>query len=108
MHSSPQIVTTGRLKSVLWVSVLKSSCSATRHGGAWGERRYTSYSFLTSALDWGWVVSITLRPRFTLGGKDPRTAGLYAEARGEILCSAVVHCTDRATRLGICLCQHYF
>jgi hypothetical protein len=24
---------------------------ATRHGGAWGERRYSSYSFLTSALD---------------------------------------------------------
>jgi hypothetical protein len=27
-------------------------CSpATRHGGAWGERRYSSYSFSTSALD---------------------------------------------------------
>jgi hypothetical protein len=24
--------------------------SATRHGGAWGERRYSSYSFSTSAL----------------------------------------------------------
>jgi hypothetical protein len=31
---------------------LKSS-AATRHGGAWGERRYSSYSFTTSALDGG-------------------------------------------------------
>jgi hypothetical protein len=29
---------------------VKSSPS-TRHGGAWGERRYSSYSFTTSALD---------------------------------------------------------
>jgi hypothetical protein len=27
------------------------SSPATRHGGAWGERRYSPYSFLTSALD---------------------------------------------------------
>jgi hypothetical protein len=26
---------------------------ATRHGGAWGERTYSSYSFSTSALDGG-------------------------------------------------------
>jgi hypothetical protein len=25
----------------------------TRHGGAWGERRYSFYSFFTSALDGG-------------------------------------------------------
>jgi hypothetical protein len=31
----------------------KQSSPATRHGGAWGERRYSSYSFLTSALDGG-------------------------------------------------------
>jgi hypothetical protein len=31
-------------------SLLKSK-AATRHGGVWGERRYSSYSFLTSALD---------------------------------------------------------
>jgi hypothetical protein len=31
---------------------------ATRHGGAWSERRYSSYSFLTSALDEGeWSAS---------------------------------------------------
>jgi hypothetical protein len=34
------------------------SSPATRHGGAWGERRYTSYSFSTSALDGGeWSAS---------------------------------------------------
>jgi hypothetical protein len=36
---------------------IKTSPSA-RHGGAWGERRYSSYSFMTSALDGGqWSVS---------------------------------------------------
>jgi hypothetical protein len=29
------------------------SCSTIRHGGACGKRRYSSYSFLTSALDGG-------------------------------------------------------
>jgi hypothetical protein len=42
---------------------------ATHHGGAWGERRYSSYSFSTSALDGGeWSAS---RPRFYPRGKDP-------------------------------------
>jgi hypothetical protein len=43
---------------------------ATRHGGAWGERRYDSYSFLTSALDGGeWSAS---RPGRALPpGKGP-------------------------------------
>jgi hypothetical protein len=67
----------------------------THHGGAWGERRYSSYSFTTSALD-GWVVSITPRPRFTPGERTPSThctggwvgprASLDTEARGKILC----------------------
>jgi hypothetical protein len=50
---------------------LKQSSPATRHGGAWGERRYCSYSFLTSALDGGeWSTS---RPdRAMPRGKDPR------------------------------------
>jgi hypothetical protein len=46
------------------------SSPATRHGGAWGERRYSSYSFSTSALDGGeWSASCpgrTLPP-----GKGP-------------------------------------
>jgi hypothetical protein len=29
----------------------KQSSPATRHGGAWGEMKYSSYSFLTLALD---------------------------------------------------------
>jgi hypothetical protein len=34
------------------------SCPSTRHGGAWGERRYSSYSFWTLALDGGeWSAS---------------------------------------------------
>jgi hypothetical protein len=33
------------------LKVSKVSIPATRHGGAWGERRYSSYSFSTSALD---------------------------------------------------------
>jgi hypothetical protein len=44
--------------------------TATRHGGAWGERRYSSYSFTTSTLDWGeWSAS---RPGRSLPpGKGP-------------------------------------
>jgi hypothetical protein len=41
----------------------KQSCPATRHGGAWGERRYSSYQFLTSALDGSeWSASRPGRP----------------------------------------------
>jgi hypothetical protein len=29
----------------------KLSCPTARHGDAWGERKYTSYSFTNSALD---------------------------------------------------------
>jgi hypothetical protein len=49
----------------------KQSSPATRHVGTWEERRYSSYSFLTSALDGGeWSTS---RPgRDLTRGKDPR------------------------------------
>jgi hypothetical protein len=49
----------------------KQSSPATRHGGAWGERRYSSYLLMTSALDGGeWSAS---RPGRALSrGKDPR------------------------------------
>jgi hypothetical protein len=51
------------------VIVLKSN-PATRRGGAWVERRYSSYSFSTSALDGGeWSAS---RPGRALPpGKGP-------------------------------------
>jgi hypothetical protein len=84
---------------VVWIYfkhvVKKKSFSspATRHGGAWGERRYSSYSFTTSALDGGeWSASRPVRA-FTPGERTPGTlctggwvgprAGLDAEARGK-------------------------
>jgi hypothetical protein len=33
------------------LSTLNESCPTTHHAGAWGKRRYSSYSFSTSALD---------------------------------------------------------
>jgi hypothetical protein len=42
----------------LIIIIIKYSGSAIRHGGALGERRYSSYSFLTSALEGGeWSAS---------------------------------------------------
>jgi hypothetical protein len=52
---------------------VKYSSPSTCHGGAWGERRYSSYSFTTSALDGELVVSITPQPRFTSGERTPGT-----------------------------------
>jgi hypothetical protein len=71
-------------------------CPATRHGGAWGERRCSSYSFSTSALDGGeWSASRPGRAlppgertpgtHYTGGWVGPR-AGLDAGARRKILC----------------------
>jgi hypothetical protein len=40
------------------VAYLQCGGPDTRHGGAWGDRRYSSYSFLTSALEGGeWSAS---------------------------------------------------
>jgi hypothetical protein len=45
-------------------------CPTTRHEGAWGERRYSSYSFSTSALDADeWSASCT--GRALAPGKGP-------------------------------------
>jgi hypothetical protein len=80
---------------------------------------------------WGWVVSITPRPRFTPEERTPGThctggwvgprAGLDTEARGKILCPCrgsnpdrpvvqpvVRHYTAWATRLTESLCTLYF
>jgi hypothetical protein len=62
-------------KTIFLINFLRSNikkginCPATRHGGVWGGRRYSSYSFLTSALDGGeWSAS---RPGRALPpGKD--------------------------------------
>jgi hypothetical protein len=40
------------------LQTVKYSCPATRNGGAWGKRRYSSYTFFTSATIWGeWSAS---------------------------------------------------
>jgi hypothetical protein len=36
-----------------YIQEQKQSSPVTRHGDAWGERSYSSYSFTTSALDGG-------------------------------------------------------
>jgi hypothetical protein len=74
---------------------VKKRSPTTCHGGAWGERRYSSYSLLTSALNGGkrsaWRPSCaTYRKRtpatHCLGcWVDPR-ASLDRKARGKILC----------------------
>jgi hypothetical protein len=75
---------------------IKKSSPATRHGGACGEKRYSSYSFSTSALDGGeWSASRPGRA-FTPGESIPGThctggwvgprAGLDTEDRGKIIC----------------------
>jgi hypothetical protein len=72
----------------------KQSSPAKRHGDAWGERRYRSYSFTTSALD-GVVWSASRPGRALAPGKDPRyplyrmlggpQSRLDTEPRGKIL-----------------------
>jgi hypothetical protein len=55
----------------LLIKAKKQSSPATRHGGAWGEKSYSSYSLLTSVLDGGeWSASCPGRP--LPRGKDPR------------------------------------
>jgi hypothetical protein len=66
------------------------------HGGVWGERRYSSYSFSTSALDGGeWSASRPGRA-FTPGERTPvpivQESGwakepVWTQARGKILFS---------------------
>jgi hypothetical protein len=97
----------------------KQSSPATRHGGAWGESRYSSYSVLTSALDGGeWSASrlgrALLRERIPCihcaRGWVGLRAGLDTEVTVKILCpcrgsnpnrpvvqSVVRHYTDWAT-----------
>jgi hypothetical protein len=72
-------------------SYWKTSCPTTCHEGAWGKSKYSSYSFLTSALDGEWSASrlgLALFPgkgtHCTGGWVNPR-AGLDTEARGKIL-----------------------
>jgi hypothetical protein len=73
----------------------KAAVSQHTYGGAGGERMYSSYSFTTSALDGGWVVSVTPQLHITPKERTPSThcaggwvdprASLDTKARGEIL-----------------------
>jgi hypothetical protein len=97
---------------------LKQSSPATRHEGAWWERRYSFYSFLTSAVD-GVSGQRHASTALCPGERTPGThctggwvglrAGLDTEVRGKILCpclgsnpdrpvvqSVVIHYTDWA------------
>jgi hypothetical protein len=76
------------------IKVFLKSCPTTRHAGAWGERRYSSYSFLTSALD-GVSGQRHAPAAFYPGERTPGThctgywvgprAGLDTEVRRKIL-----------------------
>jgi hypothetical protein len=59
-----------KLGREMFIKVTEASSPATRHGGAWEEKRYSSYSFMTSELDGGeWSAS---RPGRALPpGKGP-------------------------------------
>jgi hypothetical protein len=48
-------------------SVEMKKLSRYRHAGTKEEKAYSYFSVLTSALDWGRMVSVTPRPRFTPG-----------------------------------------
>jgi hypothetical protein len=74
----------------VFVCIKKVKLSATCHGGTWGERRYSSYSYLNPALHGGeWSASRPghALPRYPLdrGWVGPR-AGLYAGSWRKILC----------------------
>jgi hypothetical protein len=66
----------------------------THYAGAKGERKYSSYSFFTSALDGGeWSAScfghalpLGKDPQYPLDRRVGLRAGLDTEARGKILC----------------------
>jgi hypothetical protein len=73
---------------------IKSKAVPLRHAGAKGERKYSSYSFLTSALDGESGqrhASTALYPRertpdtYWIGGWMGLRAGLNTEARGKVL-----------------------
>jgi hypothetical protein len=83
----------------------KKISPATCHSGAWGQRRYSSYTFLTSVLHGGeWSASRPVRtlPREKIPGTHctggwvgPR-AGLDTEVRGDILCPCRESKPDRS------------
>jgi hypothetical protein len=114
------------------LACFSKSCPIIRHGGAWVERRYSSYSFSTSALDGGeWSAS---RPGRAFAPEKGTPVPIVQEAgwapepvwtqrleeksicqcRGSNLDRPVVqpvarHCTAWATRLTACFStNHYY
>jgi hypothetical protein len=89
------------------VVVVVVAAVATRHGGAWGERRYSSYS----------LVSVTPRLHFTPGERIPGThctggwvgprVGLDVGARRKILCPCRGSNPDRPARSQTLSCLSY-
>jgi hypothetical protein len=53
------------------LGILKKNSPSTRHGGAWWERRYSSYSFTTSALDGGEWSALRPGRALTPGERTP-------------------------------------
>jgi hypothetical protein len=64
----------------------KAVVSQHTYGGTGGERMYSSYSFTTSALDGGWVVSVTPQLRFNPKERTPSThcAGGWVDPRASL------------------------
>jgi hypothetical protein len=96
----------------------KSKAVLLRHGGAWGERRYSSYSFLISTLDGGeWSASRPGRALPPPGQRTPCTnwiggwvgprAGLDAGARRKIDCPCRGSNPDRPARSQTLYCLSY-
>jgi hypothetical protein len=87
--------------SSLWTNAVyeeKQSSPATRHGGTWGERRYSSYLFLTSALDSGeWSASC---PGWASASEKGPPVPIVQEAGW-----APVSMDTEATGKSFCLCQ---
>jgi hypothetical protein len=81
---------------------LLSTCSwinSGLHEGACRELMYSSYSYLTSATRWRWVVSVTPRPRFTPGKGPPVPIGWEAGWASEPVW------TQRLEEKSLCPCR---
>jgi hypothetical protein len=81
---------------------------ATRHGGVWGDRRYSSYSLLTLALGGGeWSASRPDPGTHWTGGWVCLRAGMDTEVRGKILCPCRESNPDRPVVQSVVRHHHY-
>jgi hypothetical protein len=87
--------------SISYIKKQKSmqSCLTTRHDGAWGDKRYSSYSFSTSALDGGqWSGS---RPGLALAPRKGPPVPIVQEAGW----APELVWTQRIQEKSFCLCR---